>query len=176
MKKQALQVILGRKAVRSRSSPKKAPRKKPAVFLTSAKTVAGHFAMWAVRQNPYPHCPAHLDLLVGRLLYQLQKHAKKQARGNGLMKVAGIFRTDRRSLETLVMEKLGSVREFQRWNERKNGNQDPFNFVSRYDDPTKRDPDNDFIDLDALVRNVALSVAVEEGAPVPRLTTARRRK
>jgi hypothetical protein len=174
MQRQALQVIAGeKKTKRASRSSKKSPRKKPAVFLTTAKTVAGHLAMWAVRQNPYPRCPAHLDMVVGRLLFQLTKHAKTAARSNSLMKMTGMFRTDRRSLEKLVMEVLRPMREFQRWNERKNGNLEPFNLVSRYDDPTKREPDNEFIDLSALVRNVATSVAIEEGAAT---TTAHRRK
>lgn len=80
------------------------------------------------------------------------------------MKGTGMFRTDRRSLEKLVMGALRPMREFQRWNERKSGSREPFNSFSRFDDPTSRDPDNEFIDLDALVRNVALSVAAEEEA------------
>lgn len=90
------------------------------------------------------------------------------------MKGTGMFRTDRRSLEKLVMGALLPMREFQRWNERKNGNRAPFNFGSRFDDPIKQDPDDDFIDLDALVRNVAIGVAAEEGANES--SHARRRK
>lgn len=164
MQRPALQVMAGKKRSRPRRSPKKPPRNKPEVFLTTAKTVAGHLAMWAVRQNPYPRCPEHLGLVVGRLLYQLKKHAKADRKSNSLMKAMGMFRCDERSLAKLIMRVLLPMREFQRWNERKNGNQEPFNDVSRYDDPTKRDPDNEFIDLGALVRNVAGSVAAEERA------------
>lgn len=163
MKRQALQVIAGSKRNRRRQAPKRPPRSKPKLFLTTAKTVAGHLAMWAVRQSPYAY-PDRLDKVVARLLRQLSEHAKRAPRANSLMKGTGMFRTDRRSLEKLVMGALRPMREFQRWNERKSGSREPFNSFSRFDDPTSRDPDNEFIDLDALVRNVALSVAAEEEA------------
>ena len=50
---------------------------------------------------------------------------------------------------------LKSIPEFNLWNERKNGNKAPYSFVSRYSQPH---PDNDFIDLDALTRNVANAI------------------
>ena len=55
------------------------------------------------------------------------------------------------------------IPEFLAWNERKNGNQLEYKFLDRY---SKDDnPDDDFIDLDALIRNVANSI-IREGHEV----------
>jgi len=130
-------------------------------ILTTVKAVAGYFAMWAVRQSPYP-CPDNLEKVLRRLERQLTKYAKDRPGANSLMKAEGMFRIDRRSLQEMLLDVLRPMREFQRWNQRKNGNKDTLHFVSRYDDPRKIDPDNEFIDLDALVRNVAMSVEQED--------------
>lgn len=44
-----------------------------------------------------------------------------------------------------------SIPEIEKLNHRKNGNNNKYGFCSRYDQP---DPDDDFIDLGALARNV----------------------
>jgi hypothetical protein len=130
-------------------------------FLTTVSTVAGWFAMWAVRQSPYGY-PDKLDKVVHRLRRELLHHARSVPKANRLMKAAGMFTIDQNALEDLILSVLKPCREFQKWNQRKNGNKAPFGISTRYDDPSKRDPDDDFIDLDALARNVAHGVAAEE--------------
>jgi hypothetical protein len=51
------------------------------------------------------------------------------------------------------------VIEFDKWNECKMGNAPDINFVSVHDE--KRNPDRDFIDLDALLHNVCLTIRDE---------------
>jgi len=50
------------------------------------------------------------------------------------------------------------------WNERKNGNKAEFQFITHYS--IDKNPDDDFIDLDALIRNVANSI-IREGTEQP---------
>ncbi len=50
------------------------------------------------------------------------------------------------------------------WNKRKNGNKSEYKFVDRYS--KDGNPDDDFTDLDALVRNVANSI-IREGTEKP---------
>jgi hypothetical protein len=58
-------------------------------------------------------------------------------------------------LKTLLYQ----IPEFMLWNERKNGNKSKFQFVTRYS--KNIDPDNDFIDIDALICNVANGIISE---------------
>jgi len=58
-------------------------------------------------------------------------------------------------LKTLLYQ----IPEFMLWNERKNGNKSKIQFVTRYSKDI--DPDNDFIDIDALICNVANGIISE---------------
>lgn len=103
----------------------------------------GHLAMWAVRQSPY-HCPDKLAEVISafrqRQLFFFDKS-----------EMANFSRSNIRA----AYETLKSIPEFEAWNERKNGNKSPFGFVDRYSKPN---PDNDFIDLDALIGNATRSL------------------
>jgi hypothetical protein len=103
--------------------------------------------MWAVRQSPYP-VPDNLELVVRRFEELFPRDEI------GFHEVAG-----EDELYKLVTTIGDQIPELLAWNERKNGNQAPVGFVSRYGRP---DPDDDFIDLYALFSNVARSVSDEE--------------
>jgi hypothetical protein len=109
--------------------------------------IMGHIAMWAVRQSPYHSPDGLLDVL-----------AKFKKNCGGRFDKNGRAQMTYRELETMLNTVLLKIPQFLQWNERRNGNQAPFGFSSRYDQPH---PDDDFIDLGALTRNVRMSVQRE---------------
>lgn len=114
-------------------------------IIVSPKYVAGAVACWAIRQSPYD-VPDNLSIVTDLVTSAFRGCAREDEFG---------FCTfaDRREFERVLSQSLRSIPEYMTWNERKNGNDSPHAFTSRYDGP--RDPDDDFIDLDALERNVA---------------------
>jgi len=125
-------------------------------ILVMVSNVCGHIAMWATRQSPY-HAPDFLtDVLREFQISAINDKCHETHYG------CFWFNLDKESpashLSKILKEHLLCDPKVRAWNNRKNGNQSPFGFVSRYDKPS---PDNDFIDLDALVRNIARS-CIEE--------------
>lgn len=120
------------------------------MIYVSAKQLAGTVAMWACRQSPYK-VPDGLDKVV------IAVHDKFEPDASGF---EGRMYQSSGELRAYVRDMLRSIPEYLAWNESKNGNGAPFHFVSRYDAPG--DPDNDFIDLDALEMNVARSISAED--------------
>lgn len=110
----------------------------------SVKQIAGHLAGWAVRQSPYA-VPDNLAVVLAAFD---ERWVHRDQSGFSSWPDMVVF-------EQCLREALDKIPEYRAWNERKNGNQAPHKFVTRYDRPG--DPDDDFIDLDALVRNVSLS-------------------
>jgi hypothetical protein len=113
-------------------------------------SIEGHLAMWAVRQSPY-HYPEKLDVVLKAFRHLVleakifDKHEMAQLSGD--------------EVESLLRNFLKYIPDYWAWNERKNGNQSPYQFVDRYS-PTP-DPDDDIIDLGALVRNTRVSLIRE---------------
>lgn len=119
-------------------------------------SVLGHIAMWATRQSPY-FAPERLT----EVLADFQSNVKQDSAcviklGCYWLKLDSEH--PEKHLRKILYEHLLSIPQVRIWNERKNGNQSPYGFCSRYDKPN---PDNDFIDLDALVGNIARSCMVE---------------
>jgi len=113
----------------------------------------GEIAKWSTRQSPY-HAPEGLvDVLI-----QFQKNLMK--RQSELLPHefpypgCDAIRADRETLNHILKLELLIIPQVLAWNERKNGNKSPHSFCSRYGGP---EPDDDFIDLDALVRNITRS-------------------
>src|SRR5690554_3059803 len=104
-------------------------------------------ALWAIKQSPYP-CPENLKVVVEKLHASIAEDFD----GDYAMKKFGSFR----EVEQYAATHLRQVPEYLAWNERKNGNKAPLQFTSRYDGPG--DPDDNFIDLGALERNVAMHI------------------
>lgn len=124
-------------------------------LIVTLKYLSGALAMWAVRQSPYT-VPDNLGAAIEKFC-AAWSHPPMQREG---WPSTGYFEfADHGELRRAVAEAIDKVPEIRAWNERKNGNQSPFNFISRYDGPT--DPDNDFIDLGALAGNSALTMVRE---------------
>lgn len=124
----------------------------------SVDAITGYVALWASRQSPY-HAP---DGLVEVLREFHNRALAHRMTGEGKIDSWPCVLATRDNLRTIIEQCLLSQPQVLDWNERKNGNQAPFRFVSRYDGP--RDPDNDFIDLDALLMNIVNSCLDEARA------------
>lgn len=119
------------------------------VILVSKKQLLGFVAKWAVMQSPY-HRPENLEVVIDKFHESIKAHFENEY---------CIKFIDSRSLEKFIEEHLLKIPEFVGWNERKNGNKSPYSFISRYDQPN---PDDDFIDLGALTRNVANDITRDQ--------------
>jgi hypothetical protein len=101
----------------------------------------GAFACWVVKQSPYD-TPDITSALNAWDAYVQTKIPDSQ------MPVKFTYQ----ELNDFITEgTLGSIPEIEILNHRKNGNESPIGFCSRYDQPT---PDDDFIDLGALAKNI----------------------
>lgn len=126
----------------------------PPLILVS--TICGHIAMWATRQSPY-HAPEGLSDALRTFQIALAGEICRESRfGCFWLKLDA--QAPAVHLRKILLFHLLSDPQVLKWNERMNGNKSPFAFVSRYDRPT---PDDDFIDLDALIGNIARSVMEE---------------
>lgn len=116
--------------------------------------------MWSCRQSPY-HAPDGLTEVL-REFHHIALN--KRMTGEGMIDSWPCILATRENLKDVVEECLLVIPQVRLWNERKNGNQSPFGFTSRYDRPS---PDNDFIDLDALRMNIVRS-CLDEAKPEKR--------
>jgi hypothetical protein len=141
----------------------------------SVDTLSGYVALWASRQSPY-HAP---DGLVEVLREFHNRTLAHRMTGEEAIDSWPCVLATGDNLRTIVEQCLLSQPQVLLWNERKNGNRSPFQFVSRYDGP--RNPDDDFIDLDALRINIVSSClddarvdrsdTVAVAAPLPQTPT-----
>lgn len=126
-------------------------------FLVSKRDVLSNVAKWAVAQSPY-HRPDNLEIVLDKLNEVLGKWTDD----------LGYKSLTYNEIKELLKENLFKIPEFTLWNERKNGNQCEYQFISRYSSDV--DPDNDFIDLDALIRNVANEIVRNDfQIPIPEI-------
>ena len=112
-------------------------------FTTSRKTVLGALANWAVQQSPY--------LVPDNLADALREF-------DSAFHSDEFFSTDCDWLKANIRLAFMSCPHIEAWNNSKKGDVQ-IAFYSRYDKPQ---PDYDFIDLDALARNVAHSCTLAE--------------
>jgi len=113
--------------------------------------ICANLARWVCQQHPY-HLTVHVDSANARLMklaptkgFEPESLPMKYVKDSG-------------EIEEFLREALDKTPEVLDWNSRKNGNESPLGFSSRYDTPV---PENDFIDIDALFRNVARSTWYE---------------
>jgi len=116
----------------------------PGRFWTSKHAVLGALASCAIRQSPYV-CPENLEAAI------FDAHKKFPDPDD-------YFETDCQCLRLAVRDLIERVPHMTAWNKPKKGKHE-YVFVDRHSKP---DPDHDFIDLDALARNVAYDIAVNE--------------
>ena len=117
-------------------------------FYTFRHAVLGELAAWAIRQSPYLFPD---DLQEG--LKEFDSEFPKDPANP-----SGIFQTDCDALEKSVKATFLKCPVIMGWNNPKVGEHNVV-FVDRFSEP---EPDHDFIDLDALAKNVAHSITVLE--------------
>lgn len=135
------------------------PRKKTITYppwtdekpeLYSVDDIVGALAMWAIRQSPYP-MPEGLEAACSTLSIDLVEIWDEREAELGFLDLSV------KDVEEMLLAAFKTNISIERWNERKNG-REGMGFSSRYDKPS---PDDDFIDLHALARNVAHSLKAE---------------
>ena len=121
-------------------------------FLVSKRYILSEVAKWAVAQSPY-HRPDNLEIVLDKLNNNLGEWNDE----------LGYKKFTYEDLKWFLGKELKAIPEFLLWNERKNGNKAQYKLVGRFSN--ENNPDDDFIDLDALIRNVANSI-VREGSEI----------
>ena len=112
------------------------------------KVLIGHFAMWAVRQSPYL-LPENLD----KSIQEFDKHLISNIKIGDEDLIEATY-TD---LSKNIKDAISKSSTILSWNVAKMGSGSVF--ISPY---SKVKSDYDFIDLDALARNIAQSVWREQ--------------
>ena len=120
---------------------------------TFKSDIIGAFSMWACRQSPYG-VPDGLENVCKYL------NAALESCGDGWkncgMQECSLVEINKWLYEILYEQ---GVEQFDAWNKCKSGNTSDIQFSSRYDGV--RNPDTDFIDLDALLHNVCITIRNE---------------
>lgn len=120
-------------------------------ILVNESQLLGAVAKWGIRQSPYSF-PENLLEVLDAFGVALKPDFHDEPLG---------FKEfiDESELLRYIHSKLVNIEAYWAWNNRKNGNDAPMKFTSRYDNGDN--PDDDFIDLDALERNVARELTLE---------------
>ncbi|MEL6804508.1 MAG: hypothetical protein AAFO91_12095 [Bacteroidota bacterium] len=114
------------------------------------KDIAGHLAMWVLRQSPYNSVDGVAEATAAIIRAAEKDDAFSDMAGVNMRTFEGS-----RELEDWLREALSDTSEvLERWNTPKIESEAPFLAVTRYD---RNEPDTDFIDIDALLRNAARS-------------------
>lgn len=119
---------------------------------TTPSEITGAFSKWACRQSPYG-VPDGLENVCKYLHACLLKERKWETSGMEELSLNEISRI----IHSILYEQ--GVVEFNLWNRCRVGDTPDIQFSSRYDG--KKNPDRDFIDLDALLHNVCLDIRDE---------------
>lgn len=141
---------MGKTHIRLSSDPEWKVKKDKWTFKSE---IVGAFAMWACRQSPYG-VPDGLENVCKYLSASLESCALWS--DNVGMAECSLCEINSWLYEILYNQ---GVEEFDAWNRCKVGDTPDIQFSSRYDG--ERNPDYDFIDLDALLHNVCVSIRDE---------------
>ena len=114
-------------------------------FWTSVKEIKGMLAYWGIQQSPYG-MPENLDVACREISECFETKAD----------AIGFFETNCRELRDMIRTSIDRCPTILSWNIPKKGDHH-IAFSSRYFRPH---PDYDFIDLDALARNMSHSITV----------------
>lgn len=120
-------------------------------ILVNESQLLGAVAKWSIRQSPYSF-PENLLEVLDAFGVSLSPDFHDEPLGFKEFK-------DETELRDYIYSKLSTIDAYWKWNESKNPSDAPFKFTSRYD--TGENPDDDFIDLDALEQNVARELVLE---------------
>ena len=116
--------------------------------LITHQDVVGWMAHWAVRQHPYGRPDGLFDVL--DLLAERSREWPDGVTSLRMWRVSGWV-----EIERWLDDVLKDHPALAAWNTPRSGHIAPFVAVSRYFGPK---PEDDFIDIDALIRNVARCV------------------
>lgn len=114
-------------------------------ILVNRNRLLGALAKWSVQQIPY-HRPENLEVVLDKVSSNTENYFAQGELGYVEFESMG-------KLVRFLEKTLRAIPEYVAWNDRKNGNSSDLKFVSRFDGDG--DSDDDFIDLDALERNIA---------------------
>ena len=127
--------------------PNKEKNMSKGIFATKG-TLLGTVAKYAISQSPYAY-PENLEIVLSKFNSSIDEDFNKAP--------LRVFEwSNFEELVNYLSSHLGKIPEYVAWNDRKNGRESEFAFTSAYDSDTN--PDDDFIDLDALERNVASEI------------------
>jgi hypothetical protein len=125
--------------------------------IVTIKTLRGYIARWAVQQSPYAHGPEGLDTVLSVVTDRFKSSGDLESMyGTSYLRLTAT----RDVVQSYLRGLLFDIPQVQAWNERKN-KREGYGVVTVYDGEDERDPDDDFIDLDALVQNIATSLLRE---------------
>lgn len=122
--------------------------------ITFWKEIVGAFAHSACLLSPYG-CPDNLETICKYLVECL----KREEVFTGEMGKYGMGKISLCEINRTLHEILFDIPEFKEWNHCKKGETPDIQFSCEFDG--ERDPDYDFIDLDALLHNVCLIIRDE---------------
>jgi hypothetical protein len=121
--------------------------------IVTVKRLRGIIARWAVQQSPYSSGPKRLDIVLATVTHRFKAFkGKEKCMGTTFIRLP----RERKLVQHFVRVML-DMPEVYAWNQRAN-KREGFGITSAYDNEDERDPNDDFIDLDALVQNIASSL------------------
>lgn len=109
-------------------------------YLFSKKDILSLVARYGISQSPF-YKPNKLEIVIDKLNNLLEPFFRKAESGH--------LQMDRITLSKFIDTQTKLIPEFRKWNKPKKAGWN--GFTSRYDSPK---PEYDYIDLDALTRNV----------------------
>lgn len=129
-------------------------------IFVSVKSIAACFAKWAIQQSPYI-VPDDLGIATIKFHARIEEAFREYLTMNNEWIGVDISQREWYKIIKSIIVNEKFVEVYQ-WNVRKNGNNSQFGFISAH--TNKTDPDDDFIDLDALAMNVSRETWLS-GAP-----------
>lgn len=118
------------------------------------KSFLGLFARFAVQQSPYP-CPDGLSEVLATIAERFNSPAENGPKHDRSMGTLMYFLPRKRAhVQGFIRNLMADIPQIEAWNSPKVGNA-TIGIVTAYDREDDRVPDADFIDLEALVQNVA---------------------
>ena len=130
------------------------PDKREERKIITHRSIMGALARCAVESSPYPR-PENLEIVLDKF-HELIKEELNTNIKNYIKEFESW-----KECHNWIAEKLRMIPEFMLWNERKNGRQGNGFSAAGHDDvgnvvaiSKQPNPDDDFVDLDALTRNI----------------------
>jgi len=130
----------------------------PKNVIVTISVLRGYIARWAVQLSPYDTGPDNLDKVLTEVTRRFNASPFLERLAKPYHHTPFIQLLSRRSVLHPWLQALLDMPEVVAWNQRKNG-RDGHGVTSRFDAPPE--PDDAFIDLDALVQNIASSLLVD---------------